>query len=76
MPQDLIAQGISYKLINHTKGIEIKGQLDEERQSLRVFGDKAEKVEWELDAIIIKEIDINDLGIDDNFIDEDEDCHC
>ncbi|MGP5649611.1 DUF2345 domain-containing protein, partial [Psychrobacter celer] len=44
LPQDLIDQGISYKLINHSKGTEIEGKLDEEGQTLRVFGDKAEKV--------------------------------
>ena len=48
LPQDSIDQGISYKLINHTQGTEIEGQLDREGQTLRVFGDKAEKVELEL----------------------------
>lgn len=47
--QDLIDQGISYKLINHTRGTEIEGKLDEEGQTLRVFGDKAEKVEFVLE---------------------------
>ncbi|WP_201578436.1 contractile injection system protein, VgrG/Pvc8 family [Psychrobacter okhotskensis] len=48
LPQDLIDQGISYKLINHSKGTEFEGKLDEEGQTLRVFGDKAEKVELEI----------------------------
>ncbi len=46
LPQDLIDQGISYKLINHSKGTEFEGQLDEDGQTLRVFGDKADKVEF------------------------------
>jgi uncharacterized protein (DUF2345 family) len=46
LPQDLIDQGISYKLINHSKGTEFEGQLDKDGQTLRVFGDKAEKVEF------------------------------
>ncbi|WP_201575985.1 DUF2345 domain-containing protein [Psychrobacter immobilis] len=46
IPQDLIDQGISYKLINHTRGTEIEGKLDEEGQTLRMFGNKAEKVEF------------------------------
>ncbi|MEN2751346.1 contractile injection system protein, VgrG/Pvc8 family [Psychrobacter sp. FBL11] len=48
LPQDLIDQGISYKLINHSRGTEIEGKLDEDGQTLRVFGDKTEKVELEL----------------------------
>ncbi|WP_227678399.1 DUF2345 domain-containing protein [Psychrobacter vallis] len=78
IPQDLIDQGISYKIINHTRGTEIEGQLDEEGQTLRVFGDKAEKVELELDAVNIREINIDDLDLDENFGDryEDEDCGC
>ena len=46
LPQDFIDQGISYKLINHTKGTEFEGKLDEDGQTLRVFGDKAEKIEF------------------------------
>ncbi|WP_201552008.1 DUF2345 domain-containing protein [Psychrobacter fjordensis] len=42
LPQDLIDQGISYRLINHTNGTEIKGRLDEDGQTLRVFSEKAE----------------------------------
>jgi type VI secretion system secreted protein VgrG len=76
LPQDLIDQGISYKLINHSKGTEFEGKLDGDGQTLRVFGDKADKVELELDAISAREININDLDLDDNFGDEDEDCGC
>ena len=65
LPQDLIDQGISYKLINHSKGTEFEGKLDEEGQTSRVFGDEVEKVELELDAVSIREIDINDLDLDD-----------
>ena len=76
LPQDFIDQGISYKLINHSRGTEFDGKLDEDGQTLRVFGDEAEKIELELNAISIREIDINDLDLDDNFGDEDEDCGC
>lgn len=81
LPQDLIDQGISYKLINHSKGTEFEGKLDENGQTLRVFGDKSEKVELELIGNVnhkgeIKAVDISDqiechdLSIEDLF----EDC--
>ncbi|ERL54930.1 contractile injection system protein, VgrG/Pvc8 family [Psychrobacter aquaticus] len=81
IPQDLIDQGISYKLINHTRGTEIEGKLDEEGQTLRVFGDKAEKVELELIGNVnhkgeIKAIDVSNQIKSDHCSIEDlfEDC--
>ncbi|PJX25002.1 hypothetical protein CAP50_05455 [Psychrobacter sp. L7] len=77
LPQDLIDQGISYKLINHSKGTEIEGKLDEEGQTLRVFGDKAEKVELILDSISIREDDSFELTpLDDEYNYDDGDCGC
>lgn len=81
IPQDLIDQGISYKLINHTRGTEIEGKLDEEGQTLRVFGDKAEKIELEILGNVnhkgeVKITDVSDQIECDNCSIEDlfEDC--
>ena len=81
IPQDLIDQGISYKLINHSKGTEFEGKLDEDGQTLRVFGDEAEKIELELLGNInhkgeIKAIDVSDqIESDDSSIEDlFEDC--
>lgn len=81
LPQDLIDQGISYKLINHSKGTEFEGQLDEDGQTLRVFGDRAEKVELELIGNVnhkgeIKAIDVSNQIKSDHCSIEDlfEDC--
>jgi type VI secretion system secreted protein VgrG len=89
IPQDLIDQGISYKLINHTRGTEIEGKLDEEGQTLRMFGNKAEKVELELIGNVnhkgeIKATDISDqikcsnTSLEDLFLDDDnvDSCGC
>ena len=77
LPQDLIDQGISYKLINHSKGTEFEGKLDEDGQTLRVFGDKAEKVELVLDSILIREDDSFELTpLDDEYNHDDGDCGC
>ena len=89
IPQDLIDQGISYKLINHSKGTEFEGQLDEDGQTLRVFGDKADKVELELIGNVnhkgeIKATDISDqikcsnTSLEDLFLDDDnvDSCGC
>ncbi|MGM8909102.1 contractile injection system protein, VgrG/Pvc8 family [Psychrobacter sp. 1U1] len=71
LPQDLIDQGISYKLINHSRGTEIEGKLDEDGQTLRVFGDKTEKVELELtDAITLA---YEDLEYEDELEEDDGD---
>ena len=45
IPQDLIDQGMKYKIINHSQGTEIKGTLDKDGQTLRVFGDSSESIE-------------------------------
>ena len=81
LPPDLTDQGISYRVINHTNGTEIKGKLDEDGQTLRVFGDKSEKVELEIlgnvnhkgEIIAIDvsdQIECDDCSIEDLF----EDC--
>ncbi|MBH0096162.1 DUF2345 domain-containing protein [Psychrobacter sp. NZS113] len=81
LPQDLIDQGISYKLINHSKGTEFEGQLDKDGQTLRVFGDKVEKIELKILGNVnhkgeIKVIDVSDQIECDNCSIEDlfEDC--
>ncbi|MEN6670711.1 hypothetical protein AAJP47_10065, partial [Psychrobacter sp. B38] len=73
IPQYLIDQGISYKIINHTRGTEIEGHLNEDGQTLRVFGDKAEKVELELNVIGLEceDLEYKNEGEPD---DEDECC--
>ncbi|WP_201590365.1 hypothetical protein [Psychrobacter fozii] len=84
LPQDLIDQGISYRIINHTNGTEIKGRLDEDGQTLRVF---SEKVELEIIGNVnhkgeIKTIEVSDQiecdnhSIENSFLDSDNDDSC
>ena len=74
IPKDLIDQGIRYKLINKTRGTEIEGKLDEDGQTLRVFGDKAEKIELELIDTIALECE--DLEYEDEIEDDDDENDC
>ncbi|WP_367110621.1 contractile injection system protein, VgrG/Pvc8 family [uncultured Psychrobacter sp.] len=72
IPQDLIDQGISYKLINKTRGTEIEGKLDEEGQTLRVFGDEPEKVELEIFGNVNRKGEIKVTDVSDQI--EYDDC--